>query len=130
MIVHRRKDRTTNPTRYNKPKRSSAEQDATSVAPGRSLVIKLDPEWESHLEEMNHSKRGRPFAPPPDPTRSRSTSGCRPSQAKSRFSLERTGNLPRLLVSWRGHGCPHTKFDTASTMNGVSLPCLRWQHVQ
>ena len=58
----RRKDQTTNPTRYNKPKRSSAEQDAKSVALGRSLVIRLDPDWESQLEEMNHSKRGRPFA--------------------------------------------------------------------
>ena len=60
----RRKDRTTNPTRYNKPKRSSAEQDARSVALGRSLVIRLDPDWESQLEEMNRSKRGRPFVYP------------------------------------------------------------------
>ena len=59
-----RKDRTTNPTRYNKPKRSSSEQDARSVALGRSLVIRLDPDWEAQLEEMNRSKRGRPFVYP------------------------------------------------------------------
>ncbi len=29
---------------------------------GRSLVITLDPEWEKRPEEMNRSKRGRPFA--------------------------------------------------------------------
>ena len=38
------KDRTTNPTRYGKPKRSSAEQDARSVTLSRSLVIRLDPD--------------------------------------------------------------------------------------
>ena len=59
-----RKNRTTNPTRYNKPKRSSSEQDARSVALGRSLVIRLDPDWEAQLEEMNRSKRGRPFVYP------------------------------------------------------------------
>ena len=59
-----RKDQTTNPTRYNKPKRSSSEQDARSVALGRSLVIRLDPDWEAQLEEMNRSKRGRPFVYP------------------------------------------------------------------
>ena len=59
-----RKNRTVNPTRYGKPKRSSSEQDARSVALGRSLVIRLDPDWEAQLEEMNRSKRGRPFAYP------------------------------------------------------------------
>lgn len=39
-----RKDRTTNPIRYGKPKRSSAEKDARSVALGRLLVIRLDPD--------------------------------------------------------------------------------------
>ena len=50
-----RKDRTTNPTRY-KPVRSSAEKDARGTLLGRPLVIKLDPNWEKHLEEMNRSK--------------------------------------------------------------------------
>ena len=58
----KQRDRKTNPARYNKPKRSSAETDARSVAVGRSLVITLDPEWKKQLEEMNRSKRGRPFA--------------------------------------------------------------------
>ena len=31
------------------------------MAVGRSLVITLDPEWEKQLEEMNRSKRGRPY---------------------------------------------------------------------
>ena len=57
----KQRDRKTNPTRYNKPKRSSAETDARSVAVGRSMVITLDPEWEKQLEEMNRSKRGRPY---------------------------------------------------------------------
>ena len=58
----KQRDRKTNPTRYNKPTRSSAETDARSVAVGRSLVITLDPEWEKRPEEMNRSKWGRPFA--------------------------------------------------------------------
>ena len=58
------KDRITNPTRYGKPKRTSAEKDIRSVALGRSLVIRMCPEWENQLDEMNHSKRGRPFAYP------------------------------------------------------------------
>ena len=44
------KDRTTNPTRYNKSARSSAEKDARGVLLGRSLVIKLDPNRKKHLE--------------------------------------------------------------------------------
>ena len=63
-IMSGRKDRTTNPTRYGQPKRSSSEQDARSVALGRSLVIRPDPDWEAQLEEMNRSKRGRPFVYP------------------------------------------------------------------
>lgn len=63
-VLSGRKDRTTNPTRYGKPKRSSSEQDARSIALGRSLVIKLDPDWEVQLEEMNRSKRGWPFVYP------------------------------------------------------------------
>ena len=58
------KGRTTNPARYGKPKRTSAEKDARSVAPGRSLVIRMCPGWENRLEGMNRSKRGRPFAYP------------------------------------------------------------------
>ena len=58
------KDRITNPTRYGKPKRSPAEKDARSVALGRSLVIRMCPEWENQLNKMNLSKRGRPFAYP------------------------------------------------------------------
>ena len=58
------KDRTTNPTRYGKPKRPPVEKDARSVALGRSLVIRMCPEWENQLDEMNRSKRGRPFAYP------------------------------------------------------------------
>ena len=60
-IMSKQKNRTTNPARYGKPRRSSSEQDARSVALGRSLVIRLDPDWESQLEEMNRSKRGRPL---------------------------------------------------------------------
>ena len=62
--MSRQKDRTTNPTRYGKPKRTSAEKDIRSVALGRSLVIRMCPEWENQLERMNRSKRGRPFAYP------------------------------------------------------------------
>jgi hypothetical protein len=36
------------------------------------------------------------------------------------------GDLPRLLFSWRGHGCSCTKFAMVSIMNGVSLLCPRW----
>ena len=34
------------------------------MALGRSLVIRMGPEWENQLDEMNISKRGRPFAYP------------------------------------------------------------------
>ena len=60
--MSKQRERKTNPTRYNKPKRSSAETDARSVAVGYTLVITLDPKWEKQLDEMNRSKRGRPFA--------------------------------------------------------------------
>ena len=40
------------------------EQDARSVALGRPLVIRMDPDWGSQLEEMNCSKKGRPFVSP------------------------------------------------------------------
>ena len=58
------KDRTANPTRYGGPKRPPVEKDARSVALGRSLVIRMGPDWEIQLEGMNRSKRGRPFAYP------------------------------------------------------------------
>lgn len=57
-IMSKQKDRTANPTRYGKPKRTSAKKDIRSVTLGRSLVIKMDPNWEAQLDEMNHSKRG------------------------------------------------------------------------
>ena len=63
-IISGRKDRTTNPSRHGKPKRTSAEQDARSVALGRSLVIRLDPDWKAQLEEINRSKRGLLFVCP------------------------------------------------------------------
>lgn len=63
-IMSRQKDRITNPTRYGKPKRSPVGKDTGSVVLGRSLVIKMDPDWEAQLEGMNRSKRGRPFAYP------------------------------------------------------------------
>ena len=34
------------------------------MALGRSLVIRMCPEWENQLNKMNLSKRGRPFAYP------------------------------------------------------------------
>ena len=34
------------------------------MALGRSLVIRLDPDWKAQLEEMNRSKRGRLFVSP------------------------------------------------------------------
>ena len=63
-IMSRQKDSTANPARYGKPKRTSAEKDARSVALGRSPVIRMCPEWGNELDEMNRSKRGRPFAYP------------------------------------------------------------------
>ena len=43
-IISRQKNRTANLTRYDKPKRTSAEKDARSVVLGRSLVIRMDPD--------------------------------------------------------------------------------------
>ena len=63
-IVLIQKDRIANPTRYGKPKRPPAEKDIMSVALGRSLVIRMCPEWEVQLEEMNRSKKGWPFTYP------------------------------------------------------------------
>ena len=45
-IMSKQKNRTTNPTQYGKPKRSPAEKCIRSVALGRSLVIRMCPEWE------------------------------------------------------------------------------------
>ena len=42
-----RKDQTINPSLYGKPKRTLAEQDVSSVAQDRSLVIRLDLDWEA-----------------------------------------------------------------------------------
>ena len=63
-IISGQKDWTTNPTRHSKPKRPPVEKDTRSVALGRSLVIRMYHEWENQLDEMNRSKRGRPFAYP------------------------------------------------------------------
>ena len=54
-------NRKANPTRYNKSKYTSAQIDAKYEALGRSIVLRLDPEWDVQLTEMNRSKRGRPF---------------------------------------------------------------------
>lgn len=59
-IMSKQKDRTTDPTRYGKPKRMPAEKDIRSVALDRLLVMIHG----SQLDEMNHSKRGRPFTYP------------------------------------------------------------------
>ena len=36
----------------------SSEQDARSVAPGRSLVIRLDPDWEAQMGENRSEREG------------------------------------------------------------------------
>ena len=53
----------TNPTRYGQSKRPPAEKYTRSVALGRSLVIRMCPEWENQLDEMNLSKRGSTVGP-------------------------------------------------------------------
>ena len=57
-------NRTTNPTRYNKSKYTSAQIDAKYKAVGRSLTLRMDPDWDVQLAAMNRSKRGRPFKYP------------------------------------------------------------------
>ena len=54
-------NRKANPTRYSKSKYTSAQIDAKYEALGRSIVLRLDPEWDAQVTEMNRSKRGRPF---------------------------------------------------------------------
>lgn len=49
-IISKQRNQATN-LRYGKPKRTLVEKDTRSVAPGRSLVIKMDTNWEAQLDE-------------------------------------------------------------------------------